>query len=93
MVKIPNAKTLPVARYNAILKSQEAILSQQAPSVRERIIDLAQRRGIVFPQSIIGEPQPTVEPHRQNIAPQPQPPPKPQTPVVGSSNPDAWFKD
>lgn len=92
MVKIPNAKTLPVARYNAILKSQEAILSQQAPSIRERIIDLAQRRGIVFPQSIIGETQQNVAQTQQLAAPRTQPP-SVQQPVVGSSNPDAWFKD
>ena len=92
MVKIPNAKTLPVARYNAILKSQEAILSRQTPSIRERIIELAQKRGVAFPTAIVGETRQNVAQMQQPVASRPQPPPQ-QPPVVGSSNPDAWFKD
>lgn len=85
MVRLPNSRLLPVSRYNVLLKAQEAILSRQTSSIRERIIELAQKRGVVFPTAIVGTTQ-------QNVSPMQQPPPQ-QQPVVGSSNPDAWFKD
>lgn len=91
MVKIPNAKTIPVARYNALLKAQEAILLRQPPSIRTRIINLAQKRGVVFPPSFAEETQQNVAQMQQPVSPMQQP--QPQQPVVGSSNPDAWFKD
>lgn len=83
MVRLPNSKTLSVSRYNVLLKAQEAILSRQTPTAKARIIEIAQKRGIVFPQIIMDEMQ-------QNVA---QTQPQPQQPVVGSSNPNAWFKD
>lgn len=83
MVRLPNSKTLSVSRYNVLLKAQEAILSRQTPTAKARIIEIAQKRGIVFPQIIMDEMQ-------QNVA---QTQPQLQQPVVGSSNPNTWFKD
>lgn len=90
-VRIPHGKNLHVSQYFEMLKKQDELLKAQTPEMLTAIMEMAHDRGVVFPQDVKREAE-----HQQQkpVAdePSPQPPQQPK-PVVGSSDPKAYFKD
>lgn len=99
-VRIPGGKCIPASQYDAIIASQDRILSQQGKAARDFIMNAAAARD-VFIQAASNDMRRQERESRQKDELEivdgektPTPSPLPQaSPPVGSSNPDAWFKD
>lgn len=99
-VRMPNGKCIPVQEYNAMIASQDRILSRQDKATRDFIMNTAAAREI-FIKAATNDARRQERAARETdglelvedekrLAPAPLPEAKP---TVGSSNPDAWFKD
>lgn len=92
---LPNGKTIPLNEYHDILKRQDAMLAKQSSEALVAIMDMARKRGVVFPQDIKVE-QPQQKEENENPPSETQPAQQQQQVkpiVVGSSDPKAYFKD